>query len=107
MIDREVRTELTRQLDQMTREQQERVLQFARTLRGPKGGKLPRFDRPMLRPEEAQQMLEDIRESEQYAAFPAGLPGRDLLEFAGMLSPEEADKMRRDIEETCEQAPPG
>ena len=34
---------------------------------------------------------------------PKGVPGRDLLEFAGILSKEDADAIEAAIEEGCEQ----
>lgn len=106
MTDRELEAELSRQLRQMTAAEQERVLRFAQELHGRTPLKPVDLDPPRLTHDEAQQMIEDIREAEQYAPVPEGLPGRDLLEFAGMLSPEEAEKMRLDIEAACEQVPP-
>ena len=34
---------------------------------------------------------------------PRGVPGRQLLRFAGFISPEEAASMRETIEQDCEQ----
>ena len=34
---------------------------------------------------------------------PRGVPGRQLLHFAGVISPEEAASMRETIEQACEQ----
>ncbi|MCL6447060.1 MAG: hypothetical protein K6U04_02740 [Armatimonadetes bacterium] len=36
-----------------------------------------------------------------------GVPGRDLLRFAGSISPAEGELMNRAIEEACEQVDPG
>ena len=50
------------------------------------------------------QQREVLQFAEKLAApEPKGVPGKELLRFAGTLSPEEADEMRRVIEEGCEQ----
>ncbi|MGQ9824092.1 MAG: hypothetical protein ACUVSK_03700 [Desulfotomaculales bacterium] len=36
-----------------------------------------------------------------------GVPGRELLRFAGSISPEEGELINRAIEEACEQVDPG
>jgi hypothetical protein len=43
------------------------------------------------------------RQELRAASVPKGIPGRDLLRFAGTLSPEDAEEMRQAIEEGCEQ----
>jgi len=37
------------------------------------------------------------------AARPPGVPGKDLLRFAGVISKEDAEEMRSAIEAGCEQ----
>lgn len=37
---------------------------------------------------------------------PNGVPGKELLRFAGTLSAEEAEQFLKTIEETCEQVHP-
>ena len=37
---------------------------------------------------------------------PKGIPGSDLLRFAGTLTPEDAAEMKRAIEEGCERVHP-
>ncbi len=37
------------------------------------------------------------------AARPRGVPGKDLLRFAGVISKEDAEEMRSAIEAGCEQ----
>jgi hypothetical protein len=37
------------------------------------------------------------------AARPRGVPGKDLLRFAGVISKQDADEMRSAIESGCEQ----
>ncbi len=37
---------------------------------------------------------------------PQGVPGNELLQFAGIMSPSEADEFLRGIEEDCERVDP-
>ena len=51
-------------------------------------------------PERYENVLTQL---DAIAERPRGVPGRDLLKFAGILSPEAAAEMERAIEEGCEQ----
>jgi hypothetical protein len=52
-------------------------------------------------PQELQwRVLEFTRALAQ--STPHGVPGRELLRFAGTISPEDAELMREAIEEGCE-----
>ena len=53
-----------------------------------------------LTPAEQDRVLEYIREVGGERR--EGIPGRDLLHFAGIWTPEEAEEIRRTIEEGCE-----
>jgi hypothetical protein len=55
----------------------------------------------VLPPELQRQVLEFARTLAVSA--PRGLPGRQLLQFAGELTPEDAQLMRDAIEKGCEQ----
>jgi hypothetical protein len=39
-------------------------------------------------------------------ATPEGVPGDELLQFAGIMTPSEADEFLRGIEEDCERVDP-
>lgn len=63
---------VVREMENMPRDQQYRVLEFARTL----------------------------------TPMPRGVPGRDLLKFAGTISAEDLRLMSEAIEEDCERIDP-
>lgn len=54
-----------------------------------------------LRPEAQQRVLEFARAL--VITRPRGVPGKELLHFAGSLSPEEAKEMMESIDEDCGQ----
>ena len=58
-----------------------------------------------LSPELQRQVLDFARTLGPFAS--EGVPGKELLRFAGILTPEEAELMELAIEEGCEQADPG
>jgi hypothetical protein len=39
-------------------------------------------------------------------SIPQGVPGSELLQFAGIMSPSEADEFLRSIDEDCERVDP-
>ncbi len=51
-----------------------------------------------LRPEAQQEVLKFAR---SLAARPRGVPGKELLHFAGTISPEDLKLMSEAIEEGC------
>lgn len=79
-----VAEELTDPLDQLSAEDQRRLLDYARDLAR------PRQD-PMIAPR---------------TPLPPGTPIRDLARFSGTLPPELADEIARIIEEGCERIDP-
>ncbi|MFB2880474.1 hypothetical protein [Floridanema aerugineum] len=49
-----------------------------------------------------QQQIQVLNFAKSLAGtMPVGVPGKDLLQFAGTLSPEEAKEMLEAIEEGC------
>ncbi len=58
-----------------------------------------------LSPELQRQVLDFTRALGSSAS--EGVPGKELLRFAGILTPEEAELMERAIEEGCERVDPG
>ncbi len=50
-----------------------------------------------------KQVLEFI---EKLKGFPRGVPGKELLRFAGVISPEDIALMDKAIAEDCERADP-
>ncbi len=48
-----------------------------------------------------QDVLEYVRELR--SARPRGVPGRELLQFAGTITKDDAEAMRKAIEAGCEQ----
>jgi hypothetical protein len=53
-----------------------------------------------LSPEEQQQVLHFVRTL--MTAKPIGIPGKDLLRFAGAIEPGDLQIMEQAIEESCE-----
>jgi hypothetical protein len=58
-----------------------------------------------LTPELQLQVLTFVRKLRLSSA--EGVPGKELLRFAGILTPEEAELMERAIEEGCERVDQG
>lgn len=58
-----------------------------------------------LTPELQLQVLTFVRKLRLSPA--EGVPGKELLRFAGILTPEEAELMERAIEEGCERVDQG
>jgi hypothetical protein len=58
-----------------------------------------------LSPELQRQVLDFVRALSP--SVPEGVPGKELLRFAGILTPEEAELMEQAIEEGCERVEPG
>lgn len=57
-----------------------------------------------LTPAEQERVLKYLRGLS--GEPPRGVPGRELLRFAGIWTREEADEVRRVIEEECERVSP-
>ena len=53
-----------------------------------------------------KKVQEPVRAEPEGRTPGAGVPGRDLLRFAGIWTAEEADEVRRAIEEECEKVDP-
>jgi hypothetical protein len=53
-----------------------------------------------LEPEQQARVLTFVRTLS--GTLPKGVPGRELLRFAGVIDKEDADAMRKAIEEGCE-----
>jgi len=94
-----VREAIDRELGQLSEAQQQRVLDFVRSLAANGSSSNTRESwlrfAGMLTPEEAEEWLRAIDESR-------GAPGRVLTRFAGSLSQQEAEAMMRVIAEECE-----
>ncbi len=53
-------------------------------------------------PLEQQRRVLDFITHLDYPDFPPGVPGKDLIQFAGTLSPEDAEELIQIIEDGCE-----
>ncbi|NIM10798.1 MAG: hypothetical protein GTO45_02325 [Candidatus Aminicenantes bacterium] len=53
-------------------------------------------------PLEQQRRVLDFITHLDYPGFPPGIPGKDLIQFAGTLSPEDAEELIQIIEDGCE-----
>lgn len=78
MVDTAIKEELEKEMDRLPVPMQQRVLDFAHAL-----------------------VLSEPKDPER-----KGVPGRELLRFAGLMSHEDAAEMLKAIEEECERIDP-